>query len=339
VVGGCNSTYTRTAGEPKGSTPVSVATIIEKKEKEEEPFDPVKAHMKAREMVDPSDTRPEHQYTKKHLSKEALGPDTEIVLRKKPTEMERAEALRLAEIRQKSWFSTFFASNDDEEEQGQEQEEQAEDFEVAAVDPKDKKDKEGKQENQELDDKVEPEDKQDVTKKPEEPVVKEVKTVEAKPPKEAEKKIEKKEAPKKEAPKKEAAPTKKEPDITVKSADAKQEAKPDTKHKVVTNVRIGDHPNKTRMVIDMTNAPKFTYQVQDDKNLLVVNLPDTDWDAKDRKVYAHHPLILAYIAKKSPEGGTILAFKLRKKIKVLKDTVFRPSENAGHRIVFDIAEG
>lgn len=317
VVGGCNSTYSRTAGEPKGATPVTIA------EKKEEPYDPIKAHLKAREMVDPSDTRAEHRYTKKHLPREVLGPDTDIVMRKKPTEQEHQDYLKVAEARQNSWFSTLFAGNEGEGE------DKVEDFKTAAmIDPKDKQ-----KEKPRPDNKAKPEDEPDVAK--------DEKTADKgdddKPAKKAAKKVAKKAEPKSE-PK--AAPKKVAKKAEPKAPAATKTAKAETpKHKSVTNVRIGDHPDKTRMVIDMTDLPKFTYQMQDDKNLLVVNLPGTDWNAKERKVYAHHPLLLAYIAKKSPDGGTILAFKLRKKVKVLNDTVFKPSKTAGHRIVFDIAAG
>lgn len=101
--------------------------------------------------------------------------------------------------------------------------------------------------------------------------------------------------------------------------------------------RVGEHPDKTRFVLDMTAAGVFEYKLDNDKSVLLIDLPETGWTYPENKVFDKHPLIQAYIAKPSPTGGTMLAVRLRKPARVIMSVAYKPGLSRGDRIVFDIA--
>ncbi|OFX11867.1 MAG: hypothetical protein A2516_03240, partial [Alphaproteobacteria bacterium RIFOXYD12_FULL_60_8] len=45
----------------------------------------------------------------------------------------------------------------------------------------------------------------------------------------------------------------------------------------VTGVRVGEHANATRFVLDMTGAPLYRYAVSADRRQIVIDLPHSDW--------------------------------------------------------------
>lgn len=259
IAGGCNALQISESGKPAaenlGAPSENKFSIFKKKK---EPYDPVKAHLEARRMVDPSDLSTIHAYTKKELPREFLGPDVKIVMKDKPPPEERI----LEE--EEPWYSGLIPSSGDDEES-------AEELEVASL---------------------------------------------------------QKAAPA--LPREQPAEQQRQQAKAVRSKVSQAQM-------AVKKLRIGEHPKKTRLVLDLTAEALFDYELRNDGNLLVVNLPDAIWEAQAKKVFAKHPLILAYIAKKAPDGGTVLAIKLRKPTKVLFNSVYKPTKRAGHRIVFDIA--
>ncbi len=258
MVSGCNIMPNSESGKPLESLsekpPRRTAFFTRKKEE----FDPIKAHLQARKMVDPSDVSTHHSYTKKKISKKALGPDTSYVTRGKPP-----PEVRITEM-QEPWYAVLLPADSEVDE----------DIKPAVV------------------------------------PIKKIDSRSALPPEKPASALTRPKA--------------------VKSRAAHVPM-------VVTKLRLGRHPGKTRLVIDLTSAPVFDYQLNNEKNLLVVNLPEAQWDARSKKVFANHPLVLAYIAKSNPDGGTVLAIKLRRDIKVVFESVYKPSKSGGHRIVLDIA--
>lgn len=105
----------------------------------------------------------------------------------------------------------------------------------------------------------------------------------------------------------------------------------------VTAVRVGKHPDKTRLVLDVSAKPDFNFEMDDRKNVLVVKLPGTGWSADTKRVFSSHPLLLAYLAKPTSGGGTFLAIKMKKKAKLLFKSVYPPGNGKGYRIVLDVA--
>ncbi len=105
----------------------------------------------------------------------------------------------------------------------------------------------------------------------------------------------------------------------------------------VTGVRVGEHPDKTRLVFDMNAPGKFSSDMQNDGRRLVVNLPESSWAGEMQKTLPNSQLISAYSVSPSPSGGVIVTIDLKKPAKLSLSDALKPNEVYGHRIVFDVA--
>jgi hypothetical protein len=106
----------------------------------------------------------------------------------------------------------------------------------------------------------------------------------------------------------------------------------------VWRVRIGDHPGKTRIVLDLAGASAYSYDIDNAEKLLLIDLPGTKWSAAASKTWRKHPLIAGYSASDNGNGGTMLAIQLKKSTNILKSVPLAPNNVHGHRIMFDLSK-
>jgi hypothetical protein len=106
----------------------------------------------------------------------------------------------------------------------------------------------------------------------------------------------------------------------------------------VVRVRTGMHPGKVRFVLDVNQKPTFRYDVDNDEKLLLLELPNTGWDASMRKSLGGNPLIKSYSVQKLNNGTSRLAIELKAPVKVGMAKVFAPNNVYGHRIVLDVSK-
>ena len=104
----------------------------------------------------------------------------------------------------------------------------------------------------------------------------------------------------------------------------------------VNSIRFGEHPGKTRMVLDLTGASTYKADVDNNEHVLFVELSKADWATTGEKVLSH-PLVAAYATQPSKSGGTTLALKLKKPVKIVGSAALPPSSSKGHRIYLDLA--
>ena len=84
------------------------------------------------------------------------------------------------------------------------------------------------------------------------------------------------------------------PVLTTTKATAKGSAQ-------VTDVRVGNHKNKTRLVLDVTKPVDFRYEVSANGNAVFIDLPQINWSADNFKGRHFKGLITDF--KFSPEGA------------------------------------
>lgn len=109
---------------------------------------------------------------------------------------------------------------------------------------------------------------------------------------------------------------------------------PVTSASTVNGIRFGDYPEKTRMVLDLSEDAPFKADMQNGQ--LVLDLPQSGWSGEMHKVL-NNPLIKSYTASPSKNGGTRLSLELKRPVKVLGSSVLPPNSQYGHRIYLDIA--
>jgi hypothetical protein len=105
----------------------------------------------------------------------------------------------------------------------------------------------------------------------------------------------------------------------------------------VTNIRVGEHGKSTRIVLDVSTAGKFSYDLDDTKKILTVTLPESGWAGAPEKT-VKNPLVKGYSAQKAANGpGISVVINLAKPGKVLSATPMPADKEYGNRIVIDVA--
>lgn len=119
-------------------------------------------------------------------------------------------------------------------------------------------------------------------------------------------------------------------------ADRGAASAPATGKAVVKSIRMGEHPGKTRLVLDLTGSTQYRADLDNDEHLLTIELSEAGWSADSQKLL-NHPLIKGYTTQASAGGGTILALELKKNVKVLGSSALKPNSQFGNRIYLDLA--
>lgn len=105
----------------------------------------------------------------------------------------------------------------------------------------------------------------------------------------------------------------------------------------VRKVRIGEHPGKTRIVMDTSATLDFNIHNENQGHVLIIDLPATGWDAAPVMEALNSPLIEGYQTQADGNGGVRLFVTLRQNVRVLWAEALEPAGESGHRIVIDVA--
>ncbi len=102
----------------------------------------------------------------------------------------------------------------------------------------------------------------------------------------------------------------------------------------VEDMRIGEHPGSTRMVLDVSATATFTADVDNDEHLLDIQLPGAGWSSAAQGTTPKSPLITSWSAQPLDGGkGTRLVVQLKKNAKITYKKVL-PG-----KIIIDLAGG
>jgi|TARA_R110002126_G_scaffold13118_3_gene56757 hypothetical protein len=104
----------------------------------------------------------------------------------------------------------------------------------------------------------------------------------------------------------------------------------------VQGIRFGKYKGRDRVVLDLSQAAQFRYDLDNNENLLIVDLPDASWGAQMAKKITVSGAVAAYNAQPGPNGGTQLIFSLKKDARVTQARALPPNQQYGHRIFMDI---
>jgi len=104
----------------------------------------------------------------------------------------------------------------------------------------------------------------------------------------------------------------------------------------VTNVRFGEHPDKTRLVFDTSNKVSFSYDIDNNERILMLNLPGVSWQGAQQMQVRNSPFVAAYNVIPDNQGGHQVAIQLKRSARVLWAQALEPGGPQGHRIVLDL---
>lgn len=105
----------------------------------------------------------------------------------------------------------------------------------------------------------------------------------------------------------------------------------------VVNMRMGDYEDKTRLVLDLSAAAKFDYDLNNVSSVLTVHIDGAEWDLETQRYFDDHPLISSYEVSESRGREVTLEISLKQPSKMIMSGFVRPDNSRGHRIFFDVA--
>lgn len=102
----------------------------------------------------------------------------------------------------------------------------------------------------------------------------------------------------------------------------------------VKGLRIGEHKDKTRIVLDVSGPAPYRYDLDNSENLLVVELPGTGWAGR-QSWSGKSPLLSSYSVSPMDDGSRLIV-QLKHGASVVYESVIKPNGNNHYRIVIDL---
>lgn len=105
----------------------------------------------------------------------------------------------------------------------------------------------------------------------------------------------------------------------------------------VTQLRVGEHPGRTRLVFDTTADVSYSYEVDNGEKILRVSFPGASWAAPVQSAFANSPMVVSYQATPDGNGGTTLAIQLQRNAQVALAQGLPAASGVPPRVVVDLA--
>ena len=104
----------------------------------------------------------------------------------------------------------------------------------------------------------------------------------------------------------------------------------------IFDARSGEHPGKTRLVLDTNAKTSYNIDIDNNENIMVVDLPNTNWTAATSKKFPKSSIISSYNVEKS-DSGSLLVIQLKKSARLSYNKALPSNSGAGQRIVLDVS--
>ncbi len=119
--------------------------------------------------------------------------------------------------------------------------------------------------------------------------------------------------------------------LTVLLASTESLAKPSA-----TAVRIGEHPDKTRFVLELSEEPSYRIFTLPDPVRVVIDLPELDWQMPSNELPASRGMIEALRYGLFAPGTSRVVLDMRVPVGVKSVLVLPPQNGSGYRLVIDL---
>lgn len=108
---------------------------------------------------------------------------------------------------------------------------------------------------------------------------------------------------------------------------------------IVQRVRIGEHPDRIRLVLDLSGPVQYTLEAQPGGTQIRVDLPGVAWDAMRTWQGKTTPVLAGYAVEALPDGkGTRLILTAHGTISAGLNGVLPPEEGQGYRLYLDLGK-
>ena len=104
-----------------------------------------------------------------------------------------------------------------------------------------------------------------------------------------------------------------------------------------TGIRVGEHPDKVRLVIDVAKGTNFSADLDNTENILVIELPETAWTGLNNETFKSMPVMKSYKVDAFNGGaGSMIVVQLNKPTTILSQSKMPALSGSGERIVIDL---
>lgn len=111
---------------------------------------------------------------------------------------------------------------------------------------------------------------------------------------------------------------------------------PSSNDSIIKDIRIGQHSDKIRLVLDISQNTPYSIDLDPQENLLVIELPSAAWNTATQKSF-NTPLIRSYTAETINNGaGSRFIFQLNKPSKILNQVLLNPGTTRYYRLFVDL---
>ena len=104
----------------------------------------------------------------------------------------------------------------------------------------------------------------------------------------------------------------------------------------VSRVRVGEYPDKGRLVMELSGPVVYEIGEVDDKSVVFIDLPEVSWDAEQNWQGGEGSVIKGYSVKALPEGGTRVVVNGNVSMSVGSNGLLDPNGEKGHRLYVDL---
>ncbi len=137
------------------------------------------------------------------------------------------------------------------------------------------------------------------------------------------------------------AEVKKQPPAKIENKKPPEKPKPPVKtysDLVAQNLRVGEHADKVRLVLDTNKSTSFNIDLDNEEKLIIIEMPDARWVGAKEKSFKGGKLIESYSVESLSNGtGSLIAISLAKGTKILQEKRLSPDATSPyHRIYFDL---
>ena len=103
------------------------------------------------------------------------------------------------------------------------------------------------------------------------------------------------------------------------------------------DMRIGEHDDKIRVVLDTNQNTPFTIDLDNEEKLIIVELPEARWVGPTSQKFSDSALLESYSVESTNGGkGSMIVLTLKHQTQILKESILSPDQNPNHRIYFDL---
>lgn len=107
---------------------------------------------------------------------------------------------------------------------------------------------------------------------------------------------------------------------------------------VVSRVRIGEHPDKVRLVLDLSGPADFRTMEMADARGAIIELPGTGWEAAMAWSADTTPILSGYAAEGLQGAGSRLILNARSALFIEAIGILPPQEKSGYRLYVDLVK-